>query len=112
MKRYQENDVDLFALVELETKTVAYIKNAEMPDTLNLRVDRLRGTYHDEKGLIEHAKAVELSKTIKTQTQIAKIMGMHVSHINRLLKKDYIPHKTKAPYFSDYNRTKEFFYEL
>ena len=112
VKRYQENDVDLFALVELETKTVAYIKNEEMPDTLNLRVDRLRGTYYDEKGLIEHAKAVELSKTIKTQTQIAKMMGMHVSHINRLLKKDFIPHQTKAPYFSDYNRTKEFFYEL
>lgn len=112
LKRYNENDVDLFALVELETRTVAYIKNKEMPDTLNLRVDRLRGTYYDEKGIADYVKANELAKEIKSQTKIAEVMGSHVSCVNRWLKKDFTPHQTKAPYFSDYNRTKEFFYEL
>lgn len=51
VKRYTKSDVDLFALVELETRSVAYILNNEMPNTINLRVESLRGNYYDEKGI-------------------------------------------------------------
>ena len=49
-KRYTNDEIDIFALVCLDTMQIGYIKNADMPTTINLRVDSLRGTYHDEKG--------------------------------------------------------------
>jgi hypothetical protein len=50
-KLYHDNEVDLFALVCLDTKMVGYLKNSEMPGTINIRVDSLRGTYRVEGGI-------------------------------------------------------------
>jgi len=106
---YGLTEVDLFALVCLDTKLVGYLKNKEMPTTINLRVDSLQGSYYDEKGIITHHKVIELSKTIKSQTEIAKRLDMHVSTVNRILKKDYKPFKTTARYFSELTKNIDWF---
>ena len=57
---YGASEVDLFALVCLDTRQIGYVQNHEMPSTINIRVDALRGTYYDEDGIATHKKAWEL----------------------------------------------------
>ena len=118
LKRYSLDEIDLFALVELETKQVIYIKNADMPTTINLRVESLRGSYYDEKGAADYIK---LKKEIKfcesqklkwTMTGMAKILGIHVAQISRMLKPDFKPFKSQARYFSELKKDLEWFHGL
>ncbi len=106
---YDDGEVDIFALVCLDTRLVGYLRNEEMPTTVNFRVDSLRGTYYDEKGIQDYEKAVELSKTISNQSEIARQMNMHVSQVNRMLMPGYVPFQTNARYFSDIIRDAEWF---
>ena len=108
-QRYNDSEVDVFALVCLDARQVGYLLNGDMPETLNLRVDSLRGTYYDEKGIQDYEKAVELSKTISNQSEIARQMNMHVSQVNRMLMPGYVPFQTNARYFSDIIRDAEWF---
>lgn len=106
---YDDSEVDVFALVCLDTKNVGYLLNGDMPSTINLRVDALRGSYYDEKGIRDYDKVVELNKTISNQSEISRITGLHVSQVNRMLMSGYSPFKTGARYFSDIIREKEWF---
>jgi len=106
---YHENEVDIFALVCLDTKMVGYLKNSEMPCTINIRVDSFRGSYYDEKGLIDYQKVKELFKTIKNQSEIARILKIGQATVNRMLNNKYKPYITKARYFSEFIRNKEWF---
>ena len=110
--RYSENEIDLFALVCLDTMQIGYLTNKEMPTTINIRVDSLRGTYYDEKGIQDFEKVKELNKTIKNQSEIARKLGLQVAVVNRYLKNGWKPFETKARYFSDFIRNKEWFYEI
>lgn len=108
-QRYSTNEIDIFALVCLDTREIGYLKNTETPDTINIRADYLRGSYYDEKGIADFEKVLELHKTIKSQTEIAKKLNLHVAQVNRMLKKDYKPFQTNARYFSDFKKDKEWF---
>jgi len=110
--RYTKNDVDVFALVELETRSVVYLKNKDMPDTINIRIDRLKGSYYDEIGIEDYNNAIELFKTISNKSEIARILNKQVALINRYLSPDYKPFKTKARYWSDLTKSKEWFYGI
>lgn len=109
---YGSNEVDVFALVCIDTKKVGYLKNSEMPTTVNFRVDSLRGSYYDEKGIKDYKNVTELYKTIKNQSEIARMLNLQIAVVNRMLQKEYIPYQTNAKYFSDIEREKEWFYEL
>lgn len=110
--RYGDDEVDLFALVALDTRSVGYILGKDMKTTINFRADSLRGTYYDEKGIQDYEKVIELHKTIKSQTEIAKMLDLHVAVVNRMLQDGYKPYKTNARYFSDIIRDKEWFDDL
>jgi len=110
--RYNENEIDLFALVCLDTMKIGYLTNKEMPTTINIRVDSLRGSYYDEKGKQDFEKVKELNKTIKNQSEIARKLGLQVAVVNRYLKNGFKPFETKARYFSDFIRNKEWFYGI
>jgi len=110
--RYNENEIDLFALVCLDTMKIGYIKNKDMPTCVNFRVDELRGSYYDEKGVQDFIKTKELYKTVKNQSEVARQLGLHVATVNRYLKKDWKPFETNARYFGDYVRDKEWFLNL
>lgn len=109
--RYQDGEVDLFALVCLDVMKVGYLITTDMPDTLNIRIDALRGSYYDEDGIATHAMVQDLRQT-HTQTQIAGRLGKHISAINRMCQADYEPHKTKARYFSDFTREADWFINI
>ena len=110
--RYEEKEIDLFALVCLDTMQIGYLTNKEMPTTINIRVDASRGSYYDEKGIQDFEKVKELNKTIKNQSEISRITGIAVATVNRYLKDDWKPFESKARYFSDFIRNKEWFYGI
>ena len=110
-QRYGSGEVDLFALVSLDTMSIAYLVASDMPETINLRVDSLRGSYYDEKGVKDYERVVELKDTM-TQTAIANKLAMHVSAVNRMCKPDYVPFVSGARYFSDFYRDKKWFMSL
>jgi len=107
--RYSEDEIDIFALVCLDTRKVGYILNKEMPTTINIRVDILRGTYYDEKGVKDFHEAKELYKRIKNQSEIARLMGINIATVNRYLKDGYKPFLTSARYFEDFERNIDWF---
>lgn len=113
-KRYANDEIDIFALVCLDTMQIGYIKNADMPTTISFRVDDLRGTYYDEQGKGGFSMCVELFKQGKSRQEIAGITKIPISRIYRYLnyKKDYTPFETNARYFSDIVRDKNWFKEL
>jgi hypothetical protein len=110
--RYQEDEIDLFALVCLDTMQIGYLTNKEMPTTINIRVDALRGTYYDEKGFHDFIKVKKLYEDINNQSEIARRLKLNVSIVNRYLKEGYKPHKTNARYFSDFIKNKDWFYGI
>lgn len=109
--RYKDNEVDLFALVCLDVMKIAYILNEDMPDTINIRVDALRGQYYDEDGLATYKKVMEL-KGLHSQTEIAGKLGKAVATINRMCNPEYSPFKTNARYLSDFFRDAEWFHGI
>ncbi|NLD79524.1 MAG: hypothetical protein GX641_04295 [Mollicutes bacterium] len=106
------NDCDIFALVCLDTMKIGYILGNEMPSTINIRADSLRGNYYDEKGISDYKKCIELYKTIKNQSEIARQLNLAVATVNRYLKPDWIPFKTSARYFNDFIRDRQWFQKL
>lgn len=110
-QRYGIGEVDLFALVSLDTMSIAYLVASDMPETINLRVDSLRGSYYDEKGIQDYELVLALAGT-KTQQQIAKDVGIHFATVSRMLKPDFVPYKSSAKYFSDLYRTADWFLSL
>jgi len=53
-KKYESSQVDIFALVALDTKQIAYLPHFDTQTTMNFRVPDKRGLYHDEQ-----AKAIK-----------------------------------------------------
>lgn len=111
-KRYGKDEIDIFALVCLDTKQIGYLRNEDMPDTLNLRVDSLRGTYYDEKGKQDLEKCHALYRQGLTRKEISNILGLHISSVSRYLNGKYTPFETSARYFSDIVRDKNWFDKL
>ena len=110
--RYELDEIDLFALVCLDTMKIGYLMNKDMPTTINIRVDELKGSYRDEKGLCDYEKAKELNKTIKNKSEIARILNIGVASVQRYLSEGWKPFETNARYFSDFIRNKEWFYGI
>ncbi len=111
-KKYTDNDVDIFALVALDTMQVSYLENYDMPSTLNLRVDSLRGSYYDEKGLLDFQLVSDLKEDGFSMREISNRAGVHYSTVSKMLKNGYEPHKTNARYMSELSRDMEWFYHV
>lgn len=108
-KKYGYNEVDIFVVVCLDTMQVGYIKNIEMPTTINIRVDKLNGLYHDEKGVINYNAVRELKNKNKTIKEIEGITGLKETSIRNYISDSYVPFETKAPYMADLQKDKEWF---
>lgn len=111
-KRYEDNEVDIFAVVALDTMQVGYIKNEDMPTTINIRVEELRGQYHDEKGIENQGKAIELYENGLTVKEICQKLSLSDTSVRNYLKEDFKPFISKAEYMSDLNRNQEWFLEI
>lgn len=111
-KRYEDNEVDIFAVVALDTMQVGYIKNVDMPTTINIRVEELRGQYHDEKGVENQKRAIELYKNGLTVKEICQKLSLGDTSVRNYLREDFKPFISKAEYMSDLNRGQEWFLEI
>lgn len=111
-KRYEDNEVDIFAVVALDTMQVGYIKNVDMPTTINIRVEELRGQYHDEKGVENQKMAIELYKNGLTVKEICQKLSLGDTSVRNYLREDFKPFISKAEYMSDLNRGQEWFLEI
>ena len=110
---YSENEVDLFALVCLDTRKIMYLKNGEMPETINVRADELKGTYYDEVGIEVYQQAKELQENgLSSYSEIARRLNKDVAYIHRILKLDFKPYITNARYVSDLMRDSDWFLNL
>lgn len=112
LKRYGSDETDLFALVELENRSVVYIQPKDMPDTLNIRVDSLKGSYYDEKGIKSYYEVNSEKYSKMNDSQVSRLLGIHVSAVNRMRKAGYKPHKTQARYWSEMKKDLEWFYGI
>ena len=110
--RYTEREIDVFAVVALDTMQVGYLLNKDMPTTINIRVDAFKGTYHDEKGLKDYERARELYKKVGIKTDVAKIMGLAQATVSRYLQPNYKPFITQAKYMSDFVRDGDWFLNI
>lgn len=110
--RYNAEEIDFFALVDLSTKQIGYLKTDLMPDTLNIRVDSFRGSYYDEKGVANTLLVKELASNNFTTKQISEKTGLDISAINKMKKPEYQPFVSGARYLSDFFREKKWFESL
>ena len=111
---YGDDEVDIFALVTLDTRLVGYVDGKSMKQSLNFRVDSLRGTYYDEKGKHDYETVMDMHKNDPSlsQSEIARRVGIHVATVNRMFQPDYKPYLSNARYFSDILRNAEWFREI
>ena len=97
---YSSDDVDLFALVCIDTKQVGYVVADSMPSTLSVRVDAFKGKYLNEVQEARAHKVLELKSQGITNTEIGKIVGMDKSVVGRVINGGH--KKTEhGVYFSD-----------
>ena len=85
-KLYGENDVDIFAVVCVETKQVGYVSADRMPSTLSVRVDAFKGKYLNETQEARALKVLELKSQGITNAEIGRIVGMDKSVVGKVIK--------------------------
>lgn len=107
--RYSEKEIDVFALVALDSMQVGYVLASEMPENLSIRIDALEGSYYDEKGIQNHDFVKKLSASGLSMKEISEQSGVHYSAVSRMLKNGYKPFKSSARYMSELQKTKEWF---
>lgn len=112
VKRYVQNEIDIFALVCLDTKMIGYIKTDDMPDTINYRVDSLQGSYYDEKGIRDYEIVSSLYINGSNRREISEKTGLAYATVSRMLQEGYRPFKTDARYFSETQRNAEWFRQI
>lgn len=88
-KRYEDNEVDLFALVALDSKIIGYLKNKELKETMNFRVDSLKGTYYDEKGICDFKKVNQLNNEGFSVTEISEKLSLNLTTVYKTERKTH-----------------------
>lgn len=81
---YDITDVDIFALVALDTKQVAYISANKMPKTLFVRPDNLRGTYDDELVVARNAEILTRIQRGEDHSILAEEYGLTAAYISKI----------------------------
>jgi len=75
-RRYTSEDVDLFALVALDTRTIGYIVESEVKQTMDFRIRAHEGNYYGERHAGRRDKILELRKQGLSFTGIGNRLGL------------------------------------
>lgn len=78
---YNSDDVDLFALVCIDTKQIAYIPYSNCKSTMNFRVPKFRGQYHDEQGVKLKREVLNLKAKGFSGSEISERTGLKLSNV-------------------------------
>ncbi|MFX1587615.1 MAG: hypothetical protein ACFFC1_05635, partial [Promethearchaeota archaeon] len=99
---------DIFALVALDSKIIAYLPNGNMKTTMNFRVPSLKGTYYDERGIILKKKIIDLRNQGLTCEQISKQEKLNIKTVYRYSADvDITPKGNNNPiYFNEFTLEK------
>lgn len=97
---YREADVDIFALVALDTKTIGYIMPSDVRRSMIFRAPQNEGLHHDE--IIEARRlAVHADKASGMRnSDIARKHNMNPSVVGRTLRKTHSGYRV-SPYLHD-----------
>jgi hypothetical protein len=106
--KYDNNQVDIFALVALDTKRIAYIPYFNTQTTMNFRVPELRGHYHDEQGINLKQKVTNLRDKGMSCPKIAEELHLGLTTVYRYSADVSIEQKgtNAGVYFDDFTLTK------
>lgn len=77
-----------------------------------IRVDALRGSYYDEKGIQDFERAKVLKAEGKSIKEISEILGVHFSAAYRMTVDGFEPFESSARYLSDIERQPEWFLNI
>jgi len=110
-KIYTNDEIDIFALVALDTMKVGYLLNEDMPKTLNLRCEHLRGLYHDEKWLSVYDEVKRLDEQKVSRLQISEKLGLSYYYTCKVLSPSYKPAR-KGVYLTDLQKPAEWFKQI
>lgn len=85
-KMYAKEDVDIFALVALDSMEVGYISVGKMPITLYVRPESLRGTYDDERVAARNRVVYEKILNGEPIQKLANEFNLDDAYLYRLKK--------------------------
>jgi len=97
-KQYTENDIDLFAIVALDTKEIGYFFPRDVKSTLVIRPTFMKGSYKGEVN--KKDEILSLRSNGATYSEIQEKTGLDRSYCHRVVngKENKV---TKGLYFSD-----------
>ena len=92
-KTYADGDVDLFALVALDHKTIGYFSPSQIKRTMSFRLREYASQYWGEKFDADKARVVALREAGQSMNKIAKDTGLDKAYVSRLTRHES-PEKT------------------
>lgn len=81
--KYDASQVDIFALVALDTKRIAYLPYFNTQTTMNFRVPEFRGKYHDEQGVKLKQSVINMKNAGMSCEEISCKTGLRLSSVYR-----------------------------
>jgi hypothetical protein len=96
---YTEDQIDMYALVVIETREVAYYPFCNRVGNIHFRVPKYRGEYWDEKWIKVNHKINEFKQQGFSNKQIAEQLGLT---IDALYAYYYTDNSTKGIYFDEF----------
>lgn len=99
-KRYASQDVDIFALVALDRKTIGYMKQSDMKQCRTFRSDEFKGQYYAEEAVSKKALIAEMKEAGKSNKSIAEELEISLEMVRLYLQGRY-GNATKGIYLSD-----------
>lgn len=104
-KQYQKNEIDIFALVALDTKEIAYINIEDAKSIIEIRPTENIGTYKSDFDTERRNKIYQLVDSGETFANIARFLDMHPSNVRAIFinrhNEDNIL-STRGKYFKDF----------
>lgn len=85
-RSYTCRDVDMFALVALDTKSIGYISESQTKQTMDFRLKDYEGLYSDEKNIERREEVIRLRDSGMTYTEIGNTMNIDRSQAHRIYK--------------------------
>lgn len=80
-KKYDNSQVDIFALVALDSRRIAYLPFFNHKTTMNFRVPELKGKYHDEQGVKIKEDVLMLKRRGFSCKEIAGLRQMSLANV-------------------------------
>ena len=100
IKTYDINEIDLFALVALDTRTIGYIPSLKAKRTMVFRCEDSRGLHQNEVSQDQRNMILQLRDSGLTFRQIGSRLGKDSSHIYRVCVGKQLP-RDQGRYLSD-----------